>query len=179
MYKDGVLTAGAALNNDLILAAINNGDAGMAIMGPWFLPNLRDSGVPFAVAPLPAGPEGPGQPFVGVQGVMVSNFSKQPLLAQTFLQEYIATDATMSAIYEAGLRPSAFISVNEAIDDADVKAFADAGVVGQPMPNIPQMSAVWSSWGNAMQLISQQSGGTPEEILTEAAEQIRTAIAAE
>ncbi|MGL4651704.1 MAG: sugar ABC transporter substrate-binding protein [Caldilineaceae bacterium] len=179
MYKDKVLTAGAALNNDLILSAFSNGDAGMAVMGPWFLPNLRDSGVPFAVAPLPAGPDGPGRPFVGVQGFLVSAFSKQPLLAQTFLQEYIATDDTMGAIYEAGLRPSAFTSVNEAIEDAEVKAFAEAGVVGQPMPNIPQMSAVWSSWGNAMQLISQQAGGTPEEIMTEAAEQIRTSIAAE
>jgi maltose-binding protein MalE len=179
MYADKLLQPGAALNGDLVLAAYQNGDAGMAIMGPWRLDALRDSGVPYAICPIPAGPAGEGRPFVGVQGFMVSAFSQQPLLAQTFLQEYVATEETMGAIFEAGLRPSAYIPTNEGIEDPDVAAFAAAGAVGQPMPNIPQMSAVWSSWGNAMALIGQQQGGTAEEIMTEAAEQIRTSIAAQ
>ena len=177
MYADKVLQAGAALNNDLVLSAFTNGDAAMAIMGPWYLSNLRDAGVPYAVAPIPGGPAGEGRPFLGVQGFMVSAFSKQPLLAQTFLQEYVATEETMNALFETNLRPSAFKPSNEGISDPDLSAFAAAGVVGQPMPNIPQMSAVWSSWGNAMALISQQQGGTAEEIMTEAADQIRATIA--
>jgi maltose-binding protein MalE len=43
------------------------------------------------------------------------------------------------------------------------------------MPNIPEMSAVWSSWGSAMTLISQGTQ-TPADALKAAAEQIRTAI---
>lgn len=178
MYKDKILQAGAALNNDLVLSAFTNGDASMAIMGPWYLSNLRDAGVPYAVAPIPSGPAGEGRPFLGVQGFMISAFSKQPLLAQTFLQEFVATEETMSALFETNLRPSAYRPANEGITDPDLAAFAAAGVVGQPMPNIPAMSAVWSSWGNAMALISQQQGGTPAEIMTEAADQIRATIAA-
>jgi maltose/maltodextrin transport system substrate-binding protein/arabinogalactan oligomer/maltooligosaccharide transport system substrate-binding protein len=46
------------------------------------------------------------------------------------------------------------------------------------MPAIPEMSAVWTSWGNAMQLVSQQAEA-PDAAFTTAAEQIRAAIAGE
>jgi maltose/maltodextrin transport system substrate-binding protein/arabinogalactan oligomer/maltooligosaccharide transport system substrate-binding protein len=45
------------------------------------------------------------------------------------------------------------------------------------MPAIPEMSAVWSAWGNAQELII---GGElePAEAMMEAAQQIRDAISA-
>jgi maltose-binding protein MalE len=128
----------------------------MAIVGPWFLPNLKDSGVPYAVAPMPAA-EQPGAPFLGVQGFMVNAFSKQPLLAQTFLQQYVATEDLMYKLYEKGGRPTANKAANARIEDKDLAAYAEAGAAGQPMPNIPEMSAVWTSWGNAKIMIDQQS----------------------
>src|SRR5207237_1071046 len=98
------------------------------------------------------------------------------LLAQTFLQEFVATQDTMQKIFEADPRPSAFLPVREAITDPDIAAFAEAGADGLPMPAIPEMSAVWTSWGNAEQLIAQQSEA-PDTAFKTAAEQIRTAIA--
>src|SRR5690606_29600652 len=109
---------------------------------------------------------------------MVSSFSDDLLLAQTFLQEFVATEETMQAIFNADPRPSAFLPVRDAITDEDIAAFADAGANGLPMPAIPEMSAVWTSWGNAMQLVSQQSE-SPEDAFTNAGEQIRAAIAGE
>jgi maltose-binding protein MalE len=175
MYKDKLLTPGAALNDELMVAAYCNGDAAMAILGPWRLQALQDCGVPFEIIPIPAGPEGAGKPFLGVQGFLVSSFSKQPLLAQTFLQQFVGTEATMQALFDEGGRPTAFKSVNAGIEDPNLKAYGEAGAAGQAMPNIPQMSAVWSSWGNAMALIGQQAQAV-EPALTSAAEQIRTAI---
>jgi maltose-binding protein MalE len=78
----------------------------------------------------------------------------------------------MQAIFEADPRPSALLPVRENIEDPDIAAFAEAGANGLAMPAIPEMSAVWTSWGNAMQLVSQQTEG-PEEAFTNAAEQIR------
>ena len=173
MYEDGLLSRGSAINYDLLNTAFQNGDAAMMIGGPWTLTDLRASGVPYAIGAIPEGTQG-GMPFLGVQGFMISAFSPNQLLAQTFLQEYLATPETMYALYEANLRPSAFIPANEQIEDEDLAAFAAVGSNGQPMPNIPEMSAVWSSWGDAMQLISQGSE-TPEAALTNAATQIRTA----
>jgi arabinogalactan oligomer/maltooligosaccharide transport system substrate-binding protein len=175
MYKAGHLKAGAAVNYDLMHAAFEAGDAAMMITGPWALPRIRESGIPYAVAALPGETE-PAKPFLGVQGFMISAFSKDILLAQTFLQEFVATQETMQAIFDADPRPSAFLPVREAITDPDIAAFAAAGAVGLAMPAIPEMSAVWTSWGNAMQLVGQQTVD-PVTAFTEAAEQIRAAIA--
>ena len=175
MYKEGHLTPGAAVNYDLMHAAFENGEAAMMITGPWALPRIRESGIPYAVTTLPSETQ-ESQPFVGVQGFMVSAFSNDPLLAQTFLQEFVATEEAMQAIFEADPRPSAFLPVRDAIEDEDIRAFAEAGENGLPMPAIPEMSAVWSSWGNAMQLIGQQAEA-PDAAFQDAAEQVRSAIA--
>ena len=177
MYESGLLVPGSAVNYDLMHAAFNAGDAAMMITGPWALPAIRESGVPYVVTNLPSETQ-EAQPFVGVQGFMISAFSDDVLLAQTFLQEFVATEETMQAIFNADPRPSAFLPVRDAIEDEDIAAFAEAGANGLPMPAIPEMSAVWTSWGNAMQLVGQQAEA-PESAFTNAAQQIRDAIAGE
>jgi maltose-binding protein MalE len=109
---------------------------------------------------------------------MVNALSDDILLAQTFLQEFVATEETMQAIFDAEPRPSAFIPVRENISDPDIAAFAEAGENGLAMPAIPEMSAVWSAWGDAMQLVSQQAEA-PDVAFKNAAEQIRELIAGE
>jgi maltose-binding protein MalE len=165
------------LDSDAMRALFESGDAAMVISGPWDLPRFRDSGIPFAVSSIPAAEEGgeAGRPFLGVQGFMVSAFSENVDLATAFLTEYVATEETMTALYEAGGRPPAFLPSLEALEDADIVAFGEAGANALAMPAIPEMSAVWSSWGNAMELVVQQQV-TAEEAFTTAAEQIRTAI---
>ena len=90
MYDDGLLDRGSAITPDLKSAAFQNGDAAMIICGPWLLEALRKANVPFAVSAFPEGSR-PVKPFLGVQGFMVSAFSKKQLLAQTFLQKFVAT----------------------------------------------------------------------------------------
>lgn len=152
-----------------------NGDAAMLITGPWALPDTRASGIPYAIAKLP-GEVQDAQPFLGVQGFMVSAFSDDPLLAQTFLLDFVATEETMQQIFDADPRPSAYIAVREKIDDPDLLGFAAAGANGLPMPAIPAMNSVWSAWGDAITLVFQQSEA-PDAAFMQAAEQIRTAIA--
>jgi maltose/maltodextrin transport system substrate-binding protein/arabinogalactan oligomer/maltooligosaccharide transport system substrate-binding protein len=165
------------VTGDEMIALFESGDAAMIITGPWFLERIRDSGVPFAISAIPAGPEGdPGRPFLGVQGFMINAFSENIDLAQAFLSEYVATEETMQALFEAGGRPSAFLPVLEATEDADLAAFGEAGVVGLPMPAIPAMSSVWTAWGDAVTLVFNEES-EPEEAFTTAAEQIRNAIA--
>ncbi len=165
------------VTGDEMIALFESGDAAMIITGPWFLERIRDSGVPFAISPIPAGPDGePGHPFLGVQGFMINAFSEDADLALAFLTDYIATEETMQALFEVGGRPSAFLPVLEATEDADLAAFGEAGVVGLPMPAIPAMSSVWTAWGDAVTLVF-NGEGEPEEAFTTAAEQIRDAIA--
>lgn len=161
---------------DVMHAQFEGGQVGCIGTGPWALNRIRESGVAYTINPYPAGSAGPGQPLLGVQGLMISAFSENQLLAQTFLTEIVATEEFMQAMYDADPRPSALLAVREATVDADLAAFAAAGEEGLPMPAIPEMSSVWEAWANAISLtITQQSTG--EDAFTTAAEQIRTAIA--
>ena len=174
MIEDGLMPN---VTGDEMIALFESGDAAMIITGPWFLDRIRDSGVPFEISPIPAGPDGePGRPFLGVQGFMINAFSENIDLAQAFLTEYIATEETMQALFEAGGRPSAFLPVLEATEDPDLAAFGEAGQVGLPMPAIPAMSSVWIAWGDAVTLVFNEES-EPEEAFTTAAQQIRDAIA--
>lgn len=141
--------------------------------GPWALDRIRASGVPYAVANF--FPDD-GIPFLGVQGFMVNPFSENVLLAQAFLTEFVATEETMQLLYETGLRPSALKSVLAMTDDPDLKAMGEAGADAMPMPNIPEMGSVWSAADNGITL-AVTGEQTPEEAMTDAADQIRTLIA--
>lgn len=172
MVKEGHMAAG--IDYGTMHSMFENGQVAMIITGPWALNEIKDSGVNYAISPIPSATT-TATPFLGVQGFMINSFSEAPLLAQTFLLEYIATEETMQAMFDANPRPSAFVPIREVTADPDMVAFGEAGVNAVPMPAIPAMSAVWTAWGDAEALIFQQQQ-TPEEALTNAAEQIRTAI---
>ncbi len=173
MVKDGLLSPD--VDWDTMHAMFENGESAMFITGPWALNRIRESGVNYAIAPIPD-ETSEGKPFMGVHGFMISAFSQDPLLAQAFLTEFVATEEVMQKLFEADPRPSAFLSVREAIDDPDTAAFGEAGQNADPMPAIPEMASVWEAWGNAITLIFQQQED-PEAAFKAAAEQIRAAIA--
>jgi len=175
MYEDGLLDRNANITGDLMLSAFQNGDAAMVISGPWAINGIKAAGVPYAVANIPAGTQ-PGAPFMGVQGFMVNAFSQNQLLAQTFLQTFVATDATMQAFFDRDPRISAWVPVADKIEDPDLKAFSEAGKVAQPMPNIPAMNSVWGGQADAITLV--ETGKlTPQEGADQAQSQVSTAIA--
>lgn len=173
MITDGLLRAG--VNYDTMIQLFGSEESAMFITGPWALPQVRESGVNFAVAPIPNGAE-TARPFVGVQGFMVSAYAPNKLLAQEFLRTYVATDATMQALFDADPRPSTWVPVAEAITDEDVQAFITSAANGDPLPAIPAMSAVWTDWTDALDLIFTQAQ-EPDAALTDAAESIRALIA--
>ncbi len=166
----------ATVDSETNLALFQSGKMPFVMAGPWSLDVIRESGVAYAVADaFPAGPAGVGAPFSGVQGFMINAFSENQLLAQTFLTEYVATPEFMQKIYELGNRTSAYTSVMEATDDADLAAMGKSGVIAIPMPNIPEMGSVWTAWNNGINL-ALTGELTPEESMSEAAGQIRDLI---
>lgn len=172
LVTDGYVLAGT--DGQTAEGLFDNGQAVFMITGPWAIGRLAEAGVPHEFSAIPEGTE-PGAPFLGVQGFMVSAFSDDALLAQTFLTEYVATDEVMADLVSADPRPSAYIPVREMQDDPELAAFGEAGINAIPMPSIPEMSAVWSAWGDAITLI-QTGAEDAETAFTNAAEQIRTAI---
>ncbi|HEY45048.1 MAG TPA: maltose ABC transporter substrate-binding protein [Anaerolineae bacterium] len=173
MVADGHLEPG--VDYDVMHSLFEQGSVACIGTGPWALSRIRDSGVSYTINRYPDGGAGSGSPFLGVQGFMISAFSENQLLAQTVLTEIFATEEFMQAMYDADPRPAAFLPVRYAIEDPDLASFAFAGADGLPMPAIPEMSSVWTAWGNAVEFVitGQLSA---EEAFTNAAEQVRTLI---
>ena len=157
-----------------MLDSFGTGNAPFAITGPWAVPDFAD--VNFVVEPFPPIAGGEAKPFVGVQALMVSSFAENPLLAQTFLLDFMATEEAALALFEVDPRPPAFASALEvASTDPNIQGFGAAGVNGTPMPAIPEMGSVWQAWTDAYELVF--NGEDPEESFTGAANQIRNLIA--
>lgn len=171
--KDGLQPP--AVDWETMHLMFESGQSAMTITGPWAIGRITDSGVPFEICPIPGEVNEHGQPFLGSQGFMVSAFAKDPLLAQIFLSEFVATPEVMQAFYDADPRVPAYLPVLEALTDPNIAALGVAGENALPMPAIPEMASVWEAWGNAVVLIAQQ-GDDPVNAFTSAAEQIRTAI---
>ncbi len=172
MVKGGLLRAD--VNYEVMLTLFKEGKSAMFMTGPWALNDVRTAKVNYGVAKIPKMKQTP-RPFVGVQGFMISAFGKNQLLAKTFLNEYLATDETMQALYDAVPNASAWLPLRAKITDKDIAVFAQSAADGDPMPAIPQMSAVWEAWSKAITLIFQQQQPA-EQAIKDAAETIRTQI---
>ena len=173
MVADGYIVPD--VDNDVMYAMFENGDAAMIVTGPWALPRFRQSDIPFAISDLPDGPAGAAAPFVGGQAFMISAFTENQLLAEAFLTEFIATAESMTALYDVDPRPPAFIQALESIDDEAMASFQQAGATGIPQPSIPEMASVWGAWGNAVQFII-LGELDPAQAFSDAAAQIRELI---
>jgi maltose-binding protein MalE len=167
----GILSADVV--NNTAVELFQTGQGAMIYTGPWNLTPFREAGIDFGVAALLDATE-TASPFLGVQGFMVNDYSPNKLLAQSFLLDYVATEPVMQALFDAEPRPSAYLAVREATEDADLVGINAAGAEGHPMPAIPAMGAVWGAWGDAITTVFQGSQ-TPEEAATNAAQQVRTA----
>lgn len=134
------------INNQLFAS----GKAAYTVVGPWAIAALTADGVPIKVNPIPTAGGETAAPFVGVQGLYLSAESKNKLVAQAFLVDYLATDEAQKALYEADPRIPAWNSLAEEVASDPVTAgFMASAENGAPMPNIPEMGSAWELWNAA------------------------------
>lgn len=175
LYEDGVVPF---VDYQTMTSLFTNGQVGMMLTGPWALPALEEAGIDYGFTQLPHIGGNPPKPFVGVQGFMISAFSKNKILAQAFLNEFIANKATMLDLYETGSRPPVYLpAAEEASDDPDVAGVLESAADGTPMPSIPEMASVWEAWSDALELVLTQKQDV-KPALDNAVEQIEKAIEA-
>lgn len=164
------------IDYETMMSIFTSGDAAMMLTGPWAISDIREAGINYGFTSLPVMNGNNPQPFVGVQGFMISAFSENKILAQTFLNDYVAKEDVMFRFYEIDDRPPTYIPAGEKAsandDTAGVLASAETGV---PMPAITEMAAVWSAWEDALSLALNQDQSA-EDALDNAVEQIRTTI---
>ncbi|WP_418276556.1 sugar ABC transporter substrate-binding protein [Isoptericola jiangsuensis] len=139
-------TLSTDMTYDIAVEAFANGESPFIIGGPWMLEQVSD--LDLVIDPVPAPGDQPAQPFVGVAGFYLSAQSDNPLVANDFLVNFMATEEAQTALYEAGGRPPALTAAADAAaGDLLVAGFRNVGADAVPMPSIPAMDSVWAFWG--------------------------------
>src|SRR5690606_30669612 len=147
------------------------------VSGPWAIQQVTEAGIDYEISSMPDFEDGgETSPFLGVQGFYVSAESQNPQIAQTFVQEYVSRADVQVSLYEAGDRPPALVEAYDQVaeDNTDIEAWGQAAEGGTPMPNIPQMNAVWGPLGKATADIA--NGDDPAERLATAQSEVEAAL---
>ncbi len=174
-FDEGILQSGD--NYGIMDSLFKEGSAAMIINGPWSVKAYKEAGVDYGVVPIPdLAPGVKAKPFVGVQGFMVNAKSPNKQIAIDFLLHYIATKDAMYQLYLGDPRiPSRKDVFSMIKDNPDIEGFTNSAKYGTPMPNVPEMSAVWGAMGDALNLII-NGKQTPEEALKDAVKKITEQI---
>ena len=161
--KEGLMRS--QVNESIAKDLFLKGKVAYWITGPWFLAEIRKSGVPYAVSAFPTIVPGiKSAPFLGVGGNMVTKYSSAhgvESLAKDLVANYMMQPAAQLTLATANDRSPANLKALAQIKDKDLKAFGAASAGGVPMPNIPQMASVWQDLGAAWVRSTKGAGATP------------------
>ncbi len=169
IYTDKILPAEPS--TALVTALFNEEKTGMVFSGPWFLSEISKS-IDYGIAPLPLIDEAGGKPmrpWVTVEGAFIAAPCKNKDAAYEFIK-YL-TDASSAKVMAIKGRQTP--ANKEVYSDPSVasnpvlKAFKSQVDVSVPMPNIAEMSMMWSPVTIAIGSIVKR-GATPKEALATA-----------
>lgn len=130
---------------------------GFYISGPWDVEAFQKAGINFGVAPLPTINGSSPKSFMTVQSAFVSAKSKNKTEAWDLMKYLISKSDEV--VYKTGHRTpvlKASIDGNDFKNDKISSAFAEQAKLAEPMPNIPEMNAVWTPTLNNLKLLLQE-----------------------
>jgi arabinogalactan oligomer / maltooligosaccharide transport system substrate-binding protein len=164
----------------LITSLFNEGKAAMVFSGPWFLGEISDK-IDYGLAPLPTINEAGGKPmrpWITVEGVYIAAPSKNKEAAFEFLKYVTDVPAGKILALEGRQTPAnKGVYADPAVaNDPILKAFRKQVDVAVPMPNVPEMSMVWSPATTAMNTIVKKAA-TPKQAMDVAQKEVNQRIA--
>ncbi|WP_199880745.1 extracellular solute-binding protein [Bacillus massiliglaciei] len=144
----------------------SEGKAASMIAGPGVLKNEKNKGMDIGVSVLPKLTKGKEMtPFLHVKGLHVTAFTKYPYWSAK-LAEFLANEQNAEKRYRAAhvipalkLKNDSFIS-----DDEEAAAISEQAEKAVPVPNAPEMEAVWKPMETAYAAISSGSTNTKKDL---------------
>jgi len=176
--KDKILPAEPS--TALITSLFNEGKAAMVISGPWFLEEVSPK-IQYGLALLPTIDEAGGKPmrpWMTVEGVYIAAPSKKKDAAFEFAKYLTDTGASKTLALEGSQSPAN----KNVYADAQVKAnpvlnaFRAQVDRAVPMPNVPEMTLMWSPVTTAMNSIVQKTS-SPKAAFDKAQNEVVSGIA--
>ncbi|CAM4493001.1 extracellular solute-binding protein [Corallococcus exiguus] len=176
--KDGILPAEPS--SALITSLFNEGKAAMVFSGPWFLGEVSKD-VEYGLARLPTLDENKGtplKPWMTVEGVYVAAPSKSKEAAYDFAKFLTDAGPGKTLALEGRQSPANQAVYQDAKVAADplLKAMKDQVDVAVPMPNLPEMSMVWTPATSAMNTVFKNTA-TPKAALDSAQKSVAKDVA--
>ncbi|PNY79645.1 maltose ABC transporter substrate-binding protein [Deinococcus koreensis] len=159
-------------------SAFVDGRLAMLLTGPWDMGDIKKAGIDYGIAafPTPPGATGKWSPFVGVQGVLMNSYSKNKAAAARFARFIISPDSQVAFNRAGGRIPISAAAVAQLRNDVVVSGFSKNIAAGVPMPNVPQMGAVWGPWTSAIVLSTGKPSPDYLSILSGATQEIKANI---
>ncbi len=176
--KDGIMPAEPS--TALVTSLFNEQKAAIVFSGPWFLGEISKT-VDYGLAMLPTIEEAGGKPmrpWMTVEGVYIGAPSKNKDAAFEFVKYVTDTQAAVVMASEGRQTPANKAAYDDpkVAGDAVLKAFRQQVDVAIPMPNLPEMTMVWSPATTAMNTIVKKSA-TPKAALEQAQKSVERDIA--
>jgi len=163
----------------LITSLFNEGKAAIVFSGPWFLGEIA-KGIDYGLAMLPKIDESgkPMKPWMTVEGMYIASSSKSKEAAYDFLKYCTDVPSAKILAVEGRQTPSNKNVYNDATVGADpiLKAFRQQVEAAVPMPNLPEMTMVWSPATTAMNKLTKKAA-TPKVAMDEAQKSVEADIA--
>ena len=159
-------------------SAFVQGRAAMILTGPWDMADIKKAKIDYGIAafPTPPGASGKWSPFVGVQGTLMNAYSKNKAASATFAKQITTSDAQVAFNKAGGRIPVSLSARTKLKNDPVVAGFGKTISQGTPMPNVPQMGAVWGPWTNAVTQVSQKAGVDYSGVLNKAVTEMKSNI---
>lgn len=178
IYKDKILPAEPS--SALITALFNEQKAAMVFSGPWFLGEIAP-GVDYGLATLPTLSDAGGKPmrpWMTVEGAFIASPSQHKDAAYDFIKYLTDTSAGRVMALEGRQSPAnkAVYDDPKVAHDPVLKVFRSQVEVALPMPNVPEMTMVWSPVTTALAGIT-KGGISPKEGMAKAQAQVAADVA--
>ncbi|ASB87410.1 extracellular solute-binding protein [Bacillus sonorensis] len=164
--------------DDFIQQTFIDGKAAAIIGGPWSAANYKEAGLDYGAAKIPTLPNGKEYaPFAGGKGWVASKYTKEPELAQKWL-EYAANDKNAYKFYEDTNEVPANTAARKKAGEQNnelTTAVINQYETATPTPNIPEMAEVWTG---AESLIFDAASGkkSPQQSADDAVDVIKENI---
>ncbi len=164
-----------AVRSEMVATLFSEGEAAMALSGPWFIGDIAD-GTPWDVAMLPVVAETGERaaPFLGTEGVWMSAWSEHESEAFAVMEALAGDESAAVRAREARqIVPNTAVYDKEDIgDDPLLSTFRQQLEHAVPMPGTPAMRAVWTPYARALEA-SIERGGEARAALADAERTIR------